>query len=136
MYKKIHVFRVKPNKDLLESIEDYCKEEKITSGVIIGMIGSLKKASINYLKSLPGNYVNRRYEGPMEIVCSQGSIAKFEDDVVIHIHLIIDNEEEIRGGHLAEGSIVFSTAEVIIGELEDQIIRKKNDYTGLMELSE
>jgi predicted DNA-binding protein with PD1-like motif len=133
-YKKIHVFRVKPDQDLLESIEDYCKNNQIISGVIIGMIGSLKIASINYLKSLPANYVNRKYQGPMEIVCSQGTIAKSGEDTIVHLHLVIDNEKETRGGHLAKGSIVFSTAEVVIGELKEQITRKKDDYTGLLEI--
>ena len=134
MYKKIHVFRVKPDQDLLESIQKFCEEKGITSGVIIGMIGSLKVASINYLKSLPANYINKKYQGPMEIVCSQGTVGRCDDDTIVHIHLIVDNEKEIRGGHLAKGSIIFSTAEVVIGELEEQITRKKDDYTGLLEL--
>jgi len=69
MYKKIHVFRVKPNQDLLESVQKFCEKKGITSGILIGMIGSLKVASINYLKSLPANYINKKYQGPMEIVC-------------------------------------------------------------------
>jgi len=134
MYKKIHVFRVKPDQYLLESIQGFCEENEITSGIIIGMVGSLKVASINYLKSLPANYINKKYQGPMEIVCAQGTVAKCGDDTIVHIHLAVDNEKETRGGHLSKGSLVFSTAEVVIGELEEQISRKKDDYTGLLEL--
>ena len=134
MYKKIHVFRVTPGEDLLEAMENYCKENNLTSGVIVGIIGSLKIASINFLKTLAANYVNRKFEGPMEIACTQGSVAKYNDDIIVHVHLVVDNEKEARAGHLTKGSIVFSTAEVIIGELEEQLIRDKDDYTGLLEL--
>ena len=37
------------------------------------------------------------------------------------------------GGHLA-GAKVFSTAEVVIAELEQQLHRKVDSYTGLKEL--
>ncbi len=134
MYSKIHIFRVKPEQDLLESIQIFCEKKKITSGIIIGIIGSLEVASINYLKSLPGNYVNKKYQGPMEIVASQGSIAKCGKDTIVHIHMVVDNEKETRGGHLAKGSIIFSTAEVVIGELNYQLEREKDEYTGLLEL--
>jgi len=67
----------------------------------------------------------------MEIVCTQGTVAKCGDDTVVHIHLVVDNEEETRVGHLSKGSIIFSTAEVVIGELEEQIFRKKDDCTVL-----
>ncbi len=134
MFKKIHVFRIKPKLDLLESIQKFCEKNNITSGVVIGIIGSLEKASLNFLKSLPANYVNKQFEGPLEIVSGQGSIAKHEEKTVVHIHLTISNENGADAGHLARGSIVFSTAEVVIGELEEQLEREKDDYTGLLEL--
>jgi len=136
MFKKIHTFRVKPKEDLLRAIEDYCESNGVTSGAVISIIGSLEKASLNFLKSLPANYINKQLDGPMEIASAQGSVAKMDDKTIVHIHVLVDDENETRGGHLAEGSIVFSTAEVIIGELEHQLKRAKNDYTGLFELVE
>ncbi len=134
MFKKIHVFRIKPKQYLLESIQRFCKKNNITSGIIIGIIGSLEKASLNYIKTLPANYINKRFEGPLEIVSGQGSIANHEGKTIVHIHLTISNENGANAGHLAKGSIVFSTAEVVIGELEEQLQREKDDYTGLLEL--
>ena len=134
MFKKIHVFRVEPKQDLLESIQRFCEKNNISSGIIIGIIGSLEKASLNYIKTLPANYINKRFEGPLEIVSGQGSIANHEGKTIVHIHLTISNENGANAGHLAKGSIVFSTAEVVIGELEEQLQREKDDYTGLLEL--
>lgn len=134
MFKKIHVFRIKPKQDLLGSIQNFCEEKNITSGIVIGIIGSLEKASLNFLKTLPANYINKQFEGPLEIVSGHGSITKHEGKTVVHIHLTISDDEGANAGHLAKGSIIFSTAEVVIGELEEQLNRNIDKYTGLLEL--
>ena len=133
MFKAIKVFRVKPRQELLGGIERYCREHNITSGVVIGIIGSLERARLNYLVSLPGNYEGVDYPGPLEIVCAQGSVALCDDITVVHVHLQLSGKEICCGGHLAEAT-VFSTAEVTIGELDYQLRRQPDDFTGLKEL--
>ena len=135
MFKNIHVFRVKPKQELLTEIARYCQEHSITSGVIIGTIGSVEKARLNFLVELPGKYEPVDYPGPLEIVCAQGSIALKDNNLVIHVHIQLSGQKTCCGGHLAEATI-FSTAEVIIGELDYQLRRQIDSYTGLAELSE
>ena len=135
MFKNIHTFRVKPKAELLQGISSYCTTGQVTSGIIIGIIGSLESAKLNFLMELPGRYVTREYKGPLEIVCAQGSIALKEDaSLLVHIHAQLSEEEQSPGGHLAE-AIVFSTAEVVIGELDYQLRRRLDSYTGLNELT-
>ncbi len=133
MFRKVHVFRVKPKQELLGAIARYCREHNITSGVVIGIIGSVERAKLNFLMSLPGKYEGVDYSGPLEIVCAQGSVALKEDSSIVHIHIQLSGQELCRGGHLAEAT-VFSTAEVVIGELDYQLYRDLDDYTGLNEL--
>lgn len=133
MFKKIHVFRIKPDRKLLEDIAKYCIENSISSAIVFSIIGSVQNARLNFLKELPGKYESVEYTGPLEIVCAQGSISLCNKELVIHIHIQISGQAVCRGGHLAE-AIVFSTAEVVIGELEYQLQRQKDDYTGLKEL--
>jgi len=133
LFKKIHVFRVKPGQELLDSISRYCQDNGVLSGVIIGIIGSLENAKLNFLKSLPGKYDSVDYSGPLEIVCAQGTIALKDDTVIIHIHIQLSEESICSGGHLARAT-VFSTAEVSIGELDYQLRRQMDSYTGLNEL--
>jgi predicted DNA-binding protein with PD1-like motif len=134
-FEKIHVFRVKPDQELLEAISAYCREHGITSGVVVGIIGSLKRARLNYLMDLPGKYDSVEYAGPLEIVCAQGSVALEGDQPIVHIHMQVSSQEACRGGHLAEAT-VFSTAEVVIGELDHQLHRQFDSYTGLKELQD
>jgi predicted DNA-binding protein with PD1-like motif len=135
LFKKIHVFRVKPGQELLNGIARYCHEREILSGIVIGIIGSVENARLNFLKALPGKYDSVDYHGPLEIVCAQGSIALKDDTSIIHIHIHIQlsGQDICAGGHLAQAT-VFSTAEVTIGELDYQIRRQPDSYTGLNEL--
>ena len=133
MFKKIHVFRVKPGQELLDSISRYCQENRVSSGTIIGIIGSVENAKLNFLKALPGKYDSVDYSGPLEIVCAQGSVAVKDDTLIIHIHIQLSGQDICSGGHLA-GATVFSTAEVTLGELDYQLRRQTDDYTGLNEL--
>jgi predicted DNA-binding protein with PD1-like motif len=133
LFKKIHVFRVKPGQELLNGIARYCHEREIFSGVVIGIIGSVENAQLNFLKALPGKYESVDYCGPLEIVCAQGSIALKDDAPIIHIHIQLSGQGICSGGHLAKAS-VFSTAEVAIGALDYQLRRQSDSYTGLNEL--
>jgi len=133
LFKKIHVFRVKPKQELLTEIARYCSEHGIYSGLVIGIIGSLESARLNFLMELPGKYVGVDYSGPLEIVCAQGSVALKDESPIIHIHVQVSGPGICQGGHLAE-AMVFSTAEVSIGELDYRLRRQFDSHTGLNEL--
>jgi predicted DNA-binding protein with PD1-like motif len=133
MFRKIHVFRVFPKAELLKEIKTFCEKNKITSAIVIGIIGSLNKVQLGFLKELPGKYIKKNFTGPVEIVCGQGSIALCKNELVVHIHIQISDENRSFGGHLISAE-VFSTAEVVLGELTDQIIREQDPLTGLNEL--
>jgi predicted DNA-binding protein with PD1-like motif len=135
MLGETHIFRVKPGQDLLAEIARYCDEHGITSGLVLGIIGSVTSARLNFLVGLPGKYEGVDYTGPMEIVGAQGSVALKGDDTVIHIHIQLSRQDMCVGGHLA-GAVVFSTAEVAIAELDHQLRRHADSYTGLNELTD
>ncbi|MCX6814210.1 MAG: DNA-binding protein [Candidatus Aenigmarchaeota archaeon] len=136
--QKTHLFRVKPNEELLTAIKTFCEKNKIHSGVITQVIGSFSSVKLNFLKSLPGNYITKEFKnlhGPLEIVAGQGTIATMEqtNELVLHIHILVSDENKAIGGHLTEGN-VFSTAEVFIQELDYPVKRYLDEYTGLREL--
>lgn len=133
MFKRVHVFRVMPKQEVLSAIASYCEKNNIRSAVVLGIIGSLVKARLNYLVELPGKYITKEFNGHLEIVCAQGSVAMMGEERIIHIHVQLGELERNEGGHLAEAT-VFSTAEVVIGELDYQLTRIKDKFTGLNEL--
>jgi len=130
---QIYVFRVKPDKELVYSISQYCKSNRITSGVVISIIGSLQFVKLGFLKELPSKYITKDFQGPLEIVSAQGTVAIYQNEFTLHIHILVSDENHATGGHLNEAK-VFSTAEVVIAQLDQQIARRFDDYTGLKEL--
>jgi predicted DNA-binding protein with PD1-like motif len=131
--QKVHVFRVKPDKELFTEINHYCNKHNISSGIVIGIIGSVKRATLNYIVEVPGKYEGVDYEGPLEIVCAQGSIALKDTSPITHIHIQLSRQDGCYGGHLVSAT-VFSTAEVTIAELDYQLKRQFDNYTGINEL--
>jgi len=48
---QIYVFRVKPNKELVYYISQYCKSNQITSAVVTDIIGSLQSVKLGSMTS-------------------------------------------------------------------------------------
>ena len=120
------VKRLTPGQDLKRSLEDIRDRNNLKSGIIICMVGSLKKI---VLRMADGN--KKVINGPLEIVSATGTIALNG----VHIHLAVaDDRGQVTGGHLMEGSPVNTTVELSILE-SDKIFRREFDpETGYNEL--
>ena len=77
--------------------------------------------------------MSKHLDGPSEIASGMGTVALKDGKIILHIHIVVSDENRAVGGHLA-GATVFSTAEVVIAELDEQLERYKDDFTGLNEL--
>jgi predicted DNA-binding protein with PD1-like motif len=88
LFKKVHVFRVRPGRELLAETAGFCREHGITSGVVLGIIGSLRSARLNFLKELPGRYESADCSGLLEIVAAQGTVALEGDNLIIHVDIL------------------------------------------------
>ena len=103
MYK---CFRLTKGMDLKEEIEKYAINNNI-SGAIISSVGCLNKLVI---RLADGKSILEK-DGNFEIVSITGTLSP--DGVHIHISVSDDNGNTI-GGHLKDGCIVNTTAEVCL----------------------
>lgn len=126
-------FRIKPGQDLKLELERVIKLEDITSGFIATAVGSLHKVVIRMAGAQPEKQDIRTLEGHFEIVSLVGTLSL--DGAHIHIS-VSDSEGNVIGGHLKEGSLVTTTAEIVLG-YEDSIMfnRTPDLKTGFDELS-
>jgi uncharacterized protein len=73
-----------------------------------------------------------------EITSLTGTLAydPIEQIVNVHLHIALSDENgACLGGHLLEGSIVWTTAEVTILEsINHKFLRKRDNTTGFREL--
>jgi hypothetical protein len=125
---KTYAFRLKTGQDLRIEIEEFVKKKRIKAGVVLTCVGNLKKviirvAETDAIKTLTGSF---------SIVSLVGTVESGDD----HLHIsFADNKGKVFGGHLKQGTIVGKTAEIVIGELENVLFkRKENKKTGYHDL--
>ena len=116
-----HVFRLKQGEDLLNSIKEYVNEKKIKAGFIMSCVGSLKEINIR-LANAKKFLVKKEH---FEIVSLVGCVSCNNR---FHLHISISDEEgNTKGGHLKDKNIVYTTAEIVIGELPELNFSKVNN---------
>lgn len=122
-----HCFRLVKGLDLKKEIENYVINNKI-SGVILCAVGCLSKLTI---RLADGKSILEK-EGMFEIVSITGTLS--EDGVHIHIS-VADKSGNTIGGHLKDGCIVNTTAEIILEIFENITFKREYDKsTGYNEL--
>jgi uncharacterized protein len=118
----IHAIRLKPGQDLKKALIDFVREKKITASWIVSGIGSLTQSNIRYANQSAANM----QKGYFEILSLSGTMSIHGS----HIHICIADEKGIcSGGHLLDGNIIYTTAEIIIGESKDLLFTREKDGT-------
>ncbi len=124
----IYPFRLHPGADLKASLEKFATANAIQAGFILTAVGSLSQATIRYA----GQAHHDRLSGDFEIVSLVGTLSP--DGA--HLHMAIsDAQGRTIGGHLDRGSIIRTTAEIVVGVSQDyRFSRTPDEQTGYLEL--
>ena len=120
--------RLKPKEDLKIKLDEFVKLHKIKAACIVTCVGSLDVAAIRFANQPKTSLVN----GKLEIVSLTGTLAKSGS----HVHISVsDSTGKTIGGHLKEGSIIYTTAEIVLGILPEVVYSRETDPTyGYKEL--
>jgi predicted DNA-binding protein with PD1-like motif len=125
---RILALRLKPGQDLRQQLESFVKEQGIKAGFLITTVGSLRQASIR----LADQPAATDFTGKFEIVSLVGTLG--QDGVHLHIS-ISDSTGKTIGGHLVAGCLIYTTAEIVIGEAQGLTFSRELDAeTGYQEL--
>lgn len=126
---KFFALRLRPGQDLRLEIERFSRAKQLKAGFIVTTVGSLDRAVIR----LADQSNSTTFDGKFEIVSLTGTISP--DGV--HLHLSVsDNTGKTIGGHLVEGSRIYTTAEIVIGEAVGVAFGREMDgLTGYKELT-
>lgn len=125
---KTFAIRLKPNTDLKQSLSNFTKQQNIQAGFILSAIGSLQQATIRFANQNTSMVLSEKFE----ILSLNGTLSLNG----IHLHIsIADQFGKTIGGHLMDGCIIYTTAEIIIGESTEFIFKRTLDpETGYPEL--
>ncbi len=126
---KHHAFRLTYGMDLRQGIEDYCRDNDIHSAAIVTVVGCVYRARIR----LADGETIEEYDDRYEIVSLTGTISP--DGSHMHISLA-DEDGRVIGGHMCNGCLVNTTAEVVLVSLDEEyrFSREYDDSTGYDEL--
>ena len=120
--------RLRPGDDLKQALESWVAYGGGGSAWIVSGIGSLTVAQLR----LAGRTEPSVFDRDLEILTLQGSLCRSGS----HIHITVaDANGAVLGGHLCEGSVVRTTAEVLVTRLPQwQLQRAVDSTTGYREL--
>lgn len=120
--------RLLPGADLRRSIEDFARSNGIRAGAVVTCVGSVSTAVLR----MADRTDLTRLGGPREIVSLVGTVGVGG----CHLHLSVSDERGVTvGGHLAEGTVVRTTAEIVLADLGDLAFERVPDSrTGFREL--
>ncbi len=125
---KTYALRLKPGDDLRQQLTAFVQQNHLVAGTMLTCVGSLTVATLR-LANQEGPTV---YRGHFEIVSLVGTLSVNGS----HLHLAVsDSTGRTIGGHLLDGCLVYTTAEIVLGELPGLDFRRETDATfGYQEL--
>ena len=123
-----YVFRLTKGQDLKKEIDKFVIDHNIKAGIIKCAVGCVYEA---YIRLAGGDDYLHRIEN-FEIVSMTGTVSINGS----HIHISLsDDKGNTIGGHLKEGCLVGSTAEICIEALNNYTFdRQFDESTGYKEL--
>lgn len=124
----LHVCRLRLGQDLKSELLNLCHQHKIKAGAIISSVGCLKNLHLR----LAGGSTYLQREGDFEIISLNGTLSQHG----AHLHLsVADNHGHCLGGHLLDGCLINTTAEIVVIEFKDVLFKREFDAaTGYKEL--
>lgn len=113
-------FRLRPGQDLQQEIFAFAKRKGLRAAAIVTCVGSLNSATVRFANQPEGTPL----KGPFEIVSLVGAFTQEGG----HLHIALsDGKGATIGGHLMPGSAVYTTAEIVLVELQDLAFTREKD---------
>lgn len=121
--------RLKPHEDLKKELMRFAAENALEAAAIVTCVGSLEKINLRFANQEKGF----AQAGHFEIVSLTGTISAS----ACHLHISVsDSSGRTTGGHLLDGNLVYTTAELVLVELTDLKFDRTTDSAyGYSELS-
>ncbi|KAG8444001.1 hypothetical protein GDO86_009257 [Hymenochirus boettgeri] len=128
----VYALRLGPGEEILTSLFKFVKEKRLKAPFVITCVGSVTKATLRLANcdALNTNEIIHLRER-LEIVSLVGTL---NEEAHLHVSLA-DKIGKTIGGHALGDLEVFTTAEIVIGELSNlEFTREMDEHTGFPEL--
>jgi len=121
--KKVHILRVDPGEDVLESVRSFLTDSGVKQAVVLGGYGTLAAHHLHWVthNKIPSESTFGRGEGGIEILSMNGLVVEGEP----HIHVTLSTPEGAYGGHLEEGCIAYVLCEITLAEIDGPALSRQ-----------
>ncbi len=128
MFLAIHGLRLFPGADLRTALITLPREQNFEAGFILSAVGSLCRVRLRFA----GAETVWEREADFEILTLSGTLGPDGP----HLHMsVADAAGAVTGGHVLEGCVVRTTAEIVVGLAPGWSFRRALDpATGYLEL--
>jgi hypothetical protein len=125
---EIEALRLGPGADLRRALDEFVSSRRLAAGFIVSAVGSLSRAALRYAADDETTLIVR----PLELVSLSGTLSAQG----CHLHAsVADETGKVLGGHVLQGCIVRTTAELVIGIPDGlRFAREMDAETGYREL--
>lgn len=123
-----YVLRLSPGEDLKDCLQQVTQTHAIAAGCVVTAVGSLQQVRLRFAGASEATILT----GKFEIVSLVGTLSVEG----VHLHLAIaDAQGHMLGGHLMPGCLIYTTAEIVLGDLSGLVFNRLSDpQTGYREL--
>lgn len=125
-----YVIRMDKGEEIVETLKKFCEEEHITLGWVKG-IGAVNKAIIGLFETSTKKYHSIELKGDHEITSLLGNISTMNNEVYLHLHInLADEEYKTYGGHLTS-AVISATGEILVEAVDGEVDRSFSQEIGL-----
>lgn len=104
-YGSRYILSIKNHSELASAITSFVKARGITSGSIYG-IGAVNSATLRFFDPSTKKYIDKTFDGQMEIANLTGNIAMKDGGDLIHLHVTLGiRDYQALAGHLLAASL-------------------------------
>ena len=127
---KLHVLRLRPNEDLLQSLWRYARVTNTKALSIVSAVGSLTTTNIRYANDENGTSLTGHFEivslvGNIDLQDTDKLTTQYSSELIAldrkgsgHVHISVSDEQgQTIGGHLLSGNVIYTTAEITLVEM-------------------
>jgi len=119
---RTHALRLTPGQDLKAALQAFVSNNNIQAGWLVTCVGSLTGYHIRFANQSEGT----KGSGHFEIVSLSGTLSANGS----HIHISIsDHTGKTIGGHLLDGNMIYTTAEIVLQESAEFVFTREKDGT-------
>lgn len=125
-----YVVSITNRAEIVKALTDFCKEQKITAGSIVGL-GAINEVTLRFFDPETKKYVDKTFSEQLEITNLTGNISTMDGKEYLHLHITLGRADYTAlAGHLMSAQL-NGAGEFFIDTVEGKVERTFCPAIGL-----